>query len=140
MSQPILVDVNVLIDVLIQRQPHYAASAAIWTAVDRHVLDGWVSADSFSTLHYLLRKMSDRDTARRSIRLVGEVFSIVPVDVALIKRALHSHLDDFEDAVQYECALHVKATAIITRDRRHFRHTSIPAITPETFMAKLNLT
>ena len=140
MSQPVLVDTNVLMDVLTQRQPHCDASVAVWTAVYRRKLIGWVSADSFSTLYYLLRKMSNHTEAHRGIRKVCEIFEITPMDAALIGQALNSPLDDFEDAIQHECALRVKATAIITRDTRHFRNASIPAVTPEDFAKKFNLT
>jgi len=135
MSQRILVDINVLLDVLAQRSPHYVASAAVWAAVENREVAGWVSANSVTTLYYLLRKISNHVTAMRGIRLVHEVFSIAPVDAALIEKALHSSLSDFEDAVQYESALRVKATAIVTRDVRHFQHASIPAVTPEIFVA-----
>ncbi|MCL2700675.1 MAG: PIN domain-containing protein [Phycisphaerae bacterium] len=140
MSRRILVDINVLVDVLMQRHPHYAASAAVWTAVEQHGLSGWVSADSFTTLYYLLRKTSDHIEACRGIQRVRKVFVIVPVDAALIEDALHSPLNDFEDAVQHECALRVKATSIVTRNIRHFRNTSVPAVTPEAFVATLDLT
>ena len=140
MSGSVLVDVNVLMDVLNHRQPHYAASAEVWTAVEQHGLVGWVSADSFSTLYYLLRKASGRNVARRGVQLVSKVFAVVPVDAALLEKALQSPLGDFEDAIQYECALRIKAAAIITRDARHFRHTAIPAMSPVDFVAGFNLT
>jgi predicted nucleic acid-binding protein len=139
MSRRIFVDVNVLMDVLAQRQPHYAVSAAVWVAIDRHDVSGWVSADSFSTLYYLLRKLSNHAEACRCLQRVCDVFEVAPVDAALIEKALRSPVGDFEDAVQYECALHMNATAIITRDARHFRHAAIPILTPENFIADLEL-
>ena len=138
-SQPILVDANVLMDVLARREPHFTASAAVWAAVEKRGVEGWASADSFTTLYYLLRKRSGSAMAHRCLQLVSEVFKIVPVDAALLEKALHSPLDDFEDAVQYECALRVKAATIITRDMYHFQNTSIPAMTPAEFVAKFNL-
>jgi len=140
MNRRVFVDVNVLMDVLAQRQPHYAASAKAWVAVDRHDVSGWVSADSFSTLYYLLRKLSSHAEACQCLQKVGKIFEIVPVDADLIENALHSPLGDFEDAVQHECALRAMATVIITRDARHFRHASIPVMTPEDFVAEIGLT
>jgi len=139
MSHPVLVDINVLLDVLAQRQPHCKHSVDIWVAVYRHTLTGWVSADSLSTLYYFLRKMSTHPEAHRGIQKVCEIFKIVPVDAALIGRALNSPMTDFEDAIQYECALAVNAIAIITRDMRHFQHSSIPALTPANFMRNFDL-
>jgi len=140
MNRRVFVDVNVLMDVLAHRQPHYAASAKVWVAVDRQDVSGWVSADSFSTLYYLLRKLSSHAEACQCLQRVCDVFEVVPVDAALIEKALRSSVGDFEDAVQHECALHINATAIITRDARHFRHAAIQAVTPENFVAGLELT
>ena len=131
-------DINVLMDVLVQRQPHYPASMAAWEAVVNREVVGWVSANSITTLYYLLRKSSGHATAMQSVCLVHQLFSIAPIDAALIEKALNSPVDDLEDAVQYECALHVKATMIVTRDERHFRDTAIPVMSPEVFMANLN--
>ena len=138
MSQRILVDINVLMDVLTERHPHCDASLAVWIAVYEHKVAGWVSADSFSTLYYLLRKTLNHTETHRGIRKVLEVFEVAPLGAALLEKALHSPLDDYEDAIQYECALDVKATAIITRDQ-HFRHAAIPVMTPAEFLAKFNL-
>ena len=139
MTHRVLVDINVLLDVLARREPHYAASAAIWAAAETHAIQGLVSANSITTLYYLLRKASNHATALRGIRLVGAVFVIVPVDATLIEKALNSPLGDFEDAVQYENALRAKATAIVTRDVRHFKDSSIPVLPPNTFLARATL-
>jgi len=138
MSQRILVDINVLMDVLVQRQPYYVASAAAWEAVASREVVGWVSANSITTLYYLLRKSSGHTTAMQGIRLVHKLFSIAPVDAALIEKALNSPVNDLEDAVQYESALLVNATTIVTRDEHHFRDTTIPIVSPEFFVANLN--
>ena len=139
MNHRLLVDINVLLDVLANRQPHYDASAAVWAAVETRTVVGWVSANSITTLYYLLRKVSNHATALRGIRLVNEVFMVAPVDASLIEKALVSPLGDFEDAVQYENALRAKATAIVTRDVRHFRHSAIPVLTPDAFLATAGL-
>jgi len=139
MNQRIFVDTNVLMDVLLECQPHYDDSAAVWSAVDEHDVVGWVSANSFTTMYYLLRRFLTPAAARESIQEVRAIFSIAPVNAALIEKALYSPFDDFEDAVQYECALRVKATTIITRDERHFRRASISVMTPRAFLASLDL-
>lgn len=139
MSRRLLVDINILLDVLAYRQPHYDASAAIWAASETGAVAGLVSANSITTLYYLLRKLSNHATALKSIKIVSQVFAIVPMDGDMIDRAIESPFPDFEDAVQHEAALKSRATAIITRDTRHFRHSAIPALTPEAFLARSDL-
>ena len=42
MKQRILVDLNVLLDVLAERQPHYRSSAQIWSLAERGMVIGMV--------------------------------------------------------------------------------------------------
>ena len=43
---------------------------------------------------------------------------------------------DFEDGIQYYTALESKATSIITRNLRDFKHSKIPVMSPKEFLAK----
>jgi predicted nucleic acid-binding protein len=135
MSPRVLVDINVLLDVLARREPHYMASAGVWTAAETKTIQGLVSAHSITTLYYLLRRAADHATALRGIRLIRDIFQILPVDGTVIDEALASPWRDFEDAVQYQCALRAEATLIVARDVRHFRRSAIPVLSPEAFLA-----
>ena len=46
---------------------------------------------------------------------------------------------DFEDAVQYRCAVQISADRIITRNPRHFANSNIPVVTPAEFLVALSL-
>ncbi len=134
MNRKVLIDINVLLDVLARREPHYAASAALWALGETGSVDGLVSATSITTLYYLLRRAANHTTALRGIRLVCDIFTVLPVDRLVIGEALAEPLRDFEDAVQYQCALQAGATAIVTRDLRHFQGCSVSVMTPEAFI------
>lgn len=137
MKERVLLDINVLIDVLARREPYYAASAAVWAGAESRGIEGFVSANSITTAYYLLRKVSDRATAKQGIHLTKQVFHIASIDEALIEKALNSSFDDFENAVQHETALRVKATAIITRNVRDFRYSSVSVFTPDAFLDRI---
>jgi predicted nucleic acid-binding protein len=124
------VDINVLLDVLAHREPHFAASAAVWGAAETGRIHGQVSANSLTTLYYLLRRAANRSTALEGVRLVRDVFEVVPVDLELIDRALASKRRDFEDAVLIESALRAEANAIVTRDAQHFENAGIAVMSP----------
>lgn len=53
MKRRILVDLNVVLDVLLERAPHVEASAALWAAVERGELEGLLPAHCVTTLHDL---------------------------------------------------------------------------------------
>ena len=46
----VLVDTNVLLDVLIRREPHYRASAYVWTLAERGEITAFISAISFNNI------------------------------------------------------------------------------------------
>jgi len=133
-----LVDINVLLDVLAKREPFHTNAAEIWSAVETRRIRGLVSADSMSTIYYLLRRASNHRTALRALRLIRDVFEIVPLDGQLINQAIDSSVRDFEDAIQYVSALSSKADCIVTRDLAHFKGVEIPVLAPDAFLASLD--
>jgi len=133
-----LIDINVLLDVLGERQPFLADAERVWTAAETRQVEGLISADSFSTLYYLLRQASNARTAQRGLSLLLSVFEIVELDKQIVQQALDSPVRDFEDAVQYHCAVRGKADCIVTRDLRHYRHAELPVMSPAAFLAALD--
>ena len=133
-----LIDINVLLDVLGEREPFLADAERIWTAAETKQIDGLISADSFSTLYYLLRQASNARTAQRGISLLLSVFEVVEIDKQILQQALDSPVKDFEDAIQYHCAVRGKADCIVTRDLRHYRNADLPVMSPDAFLAALD--
>jgi len=137
MIKRVLVDINVLLDVLAKREPFLANAVEIWSAAETGRIRGLVSADGFSTVYYLLRRASNHRTALRGLRLIHDIFEIVPLDAQLIHQALDSPMGDFEDAIQYVSALRSQADCVVTRDLRHFRGVELPILAPDAFLASL---
>lgn len=52
------------------------------------------------------------------------------VDRQILKQAVELNFQDFEDAVQYSCAVASQVDAIITRDSSGFVAAEIPIISP----------
>lgn len=129
----IFLDTNILIDVIGQREPFIASAARIWTMAEKKQLQVWVSAISFNNTYYIVRKMIGRDQTIKAMHLMRAVFHIVAVDERLIDQAITAGFDDFEDAIQYHCALRCRADALITRNIRHFPATPLKILTGEQF-------
>ncbi len=135
MMQRPLVDINVLMDVLTERRQFFEEAARFWTAVESADPRAVVSADSFSTIFYLLSRHQSREAALRGLHAVQAAFEIVPLTEQVIRDALDSPIRDFEDAVQYHSALVGGADCIVTRDKRDFRGGDLPILSPGEFLA-----
>ena len=127
----ILFDVNVVLDVLLDRQPHAEASAAAWAAVESGVAEGLMAAHAVTTIHYLVRKETGNIKARRIISAILRVFGVATVDGAVLQEALQLPLSDFEDAVTAAAARLAGCECIVTRDPKGFRGSPVRPLTPE---------
>ena len=95
----LLIDTDVVLDILLDRRPHVAGSAAIWAAVETGKAQGWIAAHSVTTVHYLVRREKSGPEARRIIESLLSVLEVALVDGAVVQNALRLPMVDFEDAV-----------------------------------------
>ncbi len=95
----ILLDTNVVLDILLDRQPHVEASANVWTAIEAGKSEGILAAHAVTTIHCLIRKEVGNIKAKHIVSAVLRVFKIAAVDGAVIQEALQLPFSDFEDAV-----------------------------------------
>jgi predicted nucleic acid-binding protein len=125
------------LDVLGERHPHYAAAARIWEEVEKGALKAAVSAISFNNIHYILRKLVGASKAREALIALNALFSIVPLDAAVITEAINTALSDFEDAIQYVSALRAGVDYFVTRDPRDIPKTPLGVISASELVAIL---
>lgn len=127
----ILFDVNVVLDVLLDRKPHVEASAAAWAAVETGTAQGLLAAHAVTTVHHLIRKESGAAKAKVLLSAILRVFDVAAVDSAVIEEALRLSCSDFEDAVTAAAAQHAHCDYIVTRDPKGFRGSPVRSLTPE---------
>jgi predicted nucleic acid-binding protein len=130
----ILFDVNVLLDVLLDRKPYAEASAAVWAAVETGMAEGLLAAHAVTTIHYLVRKETGAAKARGIVSAILRVFGIAAVNSAVIQEALQLSCSDFEDAVTAAAARLAGCDFVVTRDPKGFRGSPVRPLTPEAAM------
>ena len=133
----ILVDLNVILDVLQNRQAFYEESARILDTVVRQEVTGFLAAHSITTLFYVLNRSRNRETAVATITNLLDAFTIATVDDAVIRKAFSWGWSDFEDAVQMSAAVHAQANYLVTRNPRDFQEGFIDVVRPGAFLALL---
>jgi len=126
----ILLDVNLVLDVLLDRRPHSDAASVIWGAVEQGKAEGLLSAYAVTTIHYLNAKAVGARAARETTEALLSVFGVAAVDERVLQSALGLRFKDFEDAVTAAAARHAKCAAIVTRNPRDFKGSPVPVMAP----------
>ena len=127
----ILIDTNVILDALTGRQPHFDdADKIIKLCADKKV-QGYLAAHSISNIFYILRKDLPIEDIRIVLLNLCEILEVEGVDSRKVKSALNrGDFKDLEDCIQDECAAAIKADYIVTRNKKDFENSIVPAILP----------
>ncbi len=128
-------DTNVVLDVLLAREPHLDAASQLFALVDNGRIDGAICATTVTTIFYIASKDFGRRRAREQVRALLGLFTVAAVDREVLDGALAAEFADYEDAVLHEAARAAGSTAIVTRDRDGFAESSIPALSPPELLA-----
>ena len=131
----VLVDTNVVLDVLLDRQPFVNAAAGIFGLIEQSELQGVLCATTITTIDYLLTQSLPRPVTRQTLRKLLELFEIAPVTRVVLEEALKSKILDFEDAVLDQAGRLVGADLIVTRNQKDFRHASLKVFGPDELLA-----
>jgi predicted nucleic acid-binding protein len=131
----VLFDTNVILDVLLEREPHVDAASKLFALVDNGRIDGTICATTATTIYYIAAKGFGARRARDQIHGLLDLFEVAPVDRDVLDKALDIDFPDYEDAVVHEAARGAGATVIVTRDRDDFTNSAIPALDPVELLA-----
>ena len=124
----LMIDTNVVLDVLANRKPFAEEAAQLFQHAAKGRVKLYISSLSYTTLFYVLRKDNRPEVVLSSLRNLEGVCETVDVTSGVIQAALRIRPGDLEDAVQIQAAFHhKKVTAIVTRDAKGFRRSSLPA-------------
>lgn len=133
----VIVDTNVVLDVLLARSPFVKPAASVFALVEQSKIEGALCATTLTAVDYLLSQSLPLVQARQIIRDLLQLFEIAPVNRSVLERALDSRIEDFEDAVLEQAGRLSGAEAIITRNTKDFRKSSIKALDPTEFLSAL---
>ena len=127
----VLVDLNVLLDVIQKREPHYPASASVLSNIARGEIEGAVPGHALTTVYYLVSRLAHRETANEAIDWILGDFEVVGQGRDIMLRARGLPMEDFEDAVVAAAAEAIHCDWVVTRNVTDFHASPIPAITPK---------
>lgn len=133
----LLIDANILLDVLMNRQDFVKDSSMIWKLCETNQAKGYISALTIANLMYIMRKQLDPETIEKLLVQLKFIFDFTDFGVSDLQRVAEMKWTDFEDAVQSATAERLHADFIITRNVKDFRSSKIMALTPTEFLARI---
>jgi predicted nucleic acid-binding protein len=136
--QKIFIDADVILDLLAKREPNYKYSATLFTLIDRSKVKAFTSPVVIANIYYILQKLKKREFAGNKIRKLRLLLNILTVNEKIVDLALSSNFEDFEDAIQYYASIENKIDFIITRNKKDYKTSEIPVVSPEEYLNIIN--
>jgi predicted nucleic acid-binding protein len=135
----VLFDTNVVLDQLLERQPHVDSAEQLMSLVDAGRIEGIICSTTATTIHYLASKAVGAPAALEYVRKLLVIFDVACVDREVLRSALDLGFPDFEDAVIHEAARDAGAAAIVTRDGKGFARSELPVFSPGELLAAVRV-
>jgi predicted nucleic acid-binding protein len=133
----LLLDINVLLDVLLDREPWSAAASALLSEIESHAAEGFVAAHTLPTVYYVVARARDRKLAAAAVSDLLRILEVAPVTKIELQEALTYSVADFEDAVQAAAARAIGVDYLVTRNEKDFRDSPVSVADPATILALL---
>lgn len=138
MVSKILIDTNVLIDYILEREPFFDdAMRVIFSCIDGSV-KGYIAAHSISNMFFILRKDFTIKERREILSNLCTIFEVEGIDKSKLISALSNEkFSDFEDCLQMEYAKRCGVDYIVTRNIADFTSSEIEAVLPSEYLKLL---
>lgn len=138
MASKVFLDANVLLDFTLRRADH-KPSRKILELVVTGSIKAFVTPAIIHIVGYWLAKCYGSKLARQLLLTILMDVTVIDLPHELVVTALHSKMDDVEDALQYYTAVHHKLDFFVSRDKQ-LRKQCIPLLpvcTPEELVNEL---
>ena len=133
----VFLDTNILLDYGQQRDRHEEAET-IFCLGDAGKIELFASYLSYANMGYILRDM-EREAKYDLIESTREGITVLPCDNTQLDAALRQHVKDYEDMLQYQCALAAGCDIIVTNNKKDFyEFCQLPFLTSEEFLLQFD--
>lgn len=133
----LFIDSDVLLDMLLNREPFFGYTQLLLLESGIRKTKLSTSALVIANINYILSKKIGALAAKESIKKLIKLINVLSFENDIVDSALKSAFTDFEDAIQCCIAEKNKCEAIITRNTRHYKQSTLPVFTAEQFLNAL---
>ena len=117
MAFKVFLDVNIILDLTLKREA-YAEAEQIFEQIINGRIHGFITPAVVHIAGYWLTKFYDASKAKKLLLTLLIDVKVIDISHEITIAALHSKMNDIEDALQYFTAIHHKLDCFISRDKR----------------------
>ena len=133
----IFLDTNILMDFIEGRHGANDAGEVLRYA-NAGKIDVAASSLTYTTIAYIVGKKHSQQEVCQTLDSLSTIVSILDLDAQSIQVAIKKPCRDFEDMVQYQCAIANRYDAIITNNKKDFiEFCKLPLYTAAEFLSEL---
>lgn len=137
MVNRILIDTNILLDYLLEREPFFEDAKKIVVSCAEGKIKGCIAAHSIPNMFFILRKDYNATERREVLSNLCSIFDVEGIDKAkLLSGLANEGFSDFEDCLQMECAKSYGADYIVTRNVDDYSESDVKAIEPRDYLKR----
>jgi len=127
-----MIDTNIILDVLLERESFYEQSKTVLTLCENKDIHGFISASTATDIFYLVRKaLNSTNDAYNALGHILNIVKVLTVTNEDVNKAFTKHAKDFEDCLLATCAKSNKCDGIVTRNKKDFMSFGITLYSPE---------
>jgi predicted nucleic acid-binding protein len=134
----LFLDLEVLLDVLLDRAPAADPAATLWAAVETRQARGLVTAHAVTTLHALMKRSRGAAFADRGVADLLAVFNVARVSEAVLNAAISLRLTAFDDAVSAAAAAAARCDLLVASEPARFRGSPVEVVSPGEALARIS--
>ncbi len=135
-----LLDTDVILDLVLARDPFVDAAAELWLAHEQRRFAAYVAPITPINVFYIVRKIKGAAVAREAVDILVTTLHVCAIDQQVLRSALTVPMTDYEDTVQVATAISHQLDAIVTRNTSDYTNAAIQIFSPVDFLKQLPTT
>lgn len=130
----VLLDNDVVLDFLLIRQPFFAEADEIFVRLQNKEFAAYISAITPINAFYTIRKEKGKDISFNSVEGLLKLVEVCRTDKSVLQKSFTLGFSDFEDAVQCASAMAENLDAIVTRNMKDYKNSTVKVYSPTEFL------
>ncbi len=137
----VFLDTNIILDLLLERDG-YETSAQLFQLRDEGKIELCVSILTMVNAAFVYKNSVGQNAVIPNLKYLSTIVDVLPMNDDTLQKSLYLSGKDFEDILQYICAVQNNCDVVITRNTKDFKinkglkqpPSSIRVLTPDEFI------